>query len=130
MTLTGIFGGALASGPGFLEVDAGQACAGIAASQTAIENDISSLRTGLSTFFTSANTTKIRKHTAQLELWSAIRVQTRNLEESEGTNSFPRKIEKAMPTMEVVDPRRPSNKNTADKTNITADSTTLTADSK
>ena len=130
LTIPGPFGGALASGPGFLSVDAGQACAGIAASQTSIENDISSIRTGLSTFFTSANTTKIRKHTAQLELWSAIRVKTRNLEESKGTNNFPRDIEKAIPAVEVVDPLLPTNSNTSDKTGITADSTTLTADSK
>ena len=123
-------GGEFYAGTGTLAVDAGQACAGIAASQTALENDISATRTGLSTFFTSANTTKIRKHTAQLELWSAIRVKTRNLEESEGTNSFPRNIEKAIPAVEVVDPLLPTNSNTTDKTGITADSTTLTADSK
>lgn len=117
-------------GTGTLSVDAGQACAGIASSQTSLESEISSTRTGLSTFFTSANTTKLRKHTAQLELWSAIRIKTRNLEESEGTNSFPRNIEKAVPSVEEVDSELPTNTNTSDRTGITADSTLLTADSK
>lgn len=117
-------------GTGNLSVDAGQACAGIAASMTAIENDISATRTGLSTFFTSANTTKARKHTSQLELWSAIRIKTRNLEESEGTNSFPRNIEVAVPTVESVDGNLPTNTNTTDRTNITSDNTLLTSDSK
>lgn len=123
-------GGEFYAGTGTLAVDAGQACAGIAASQTAIENDIDSLRTGLGTFFTSANTTKIQKHSGQLKLWSATRVKTRNLEESKGTNNFPRNIEVAIPTVESVDSELPTNTNTADKTTITADSTTLTADSK
>ena len=117
-------------GEGTLSVDAGQACAGIAASQTALENDIDSLRTGLGTFFTSANTTKIQKHSSQLKLWSATRVKTRNLEESKGTNNFPRNIEVAIPSVEAVDSQLPTNTNTTDKTTITADSTTLTADSK
>ena len=123
-------GGEFYTGTGTLSVDAGQACAGIAASQTALENDIDSLRSGLGTFFTSANTTKIQKHSAQLKLWSATRVKTRNLEESKGTNNFPRNIEVAIPSVEAVDSELPTNTNTADKTTITADSTTLTADSK
>jgi len=117
-------------GEGSLVVDAGQACAGIAASQTAIENDIDSLRTGLGDYFTSANTTKIRKHGAQLQLWTAERVKTRNLEESQGTNDFPRNIETTIPAVESADADLPSNTNTADKTAITADNTLLTSDSK
>ena len=118
------------TGTGTLAVDAGEACAGIAASQTAIENDIDSLRSGLGNYFTSANTTKSRKHGAQLQLWTAERVKIRNTEESEGAVGFPRNIETTIPEVESVDPQLPTNTNTADKTTITADSTTLTADSK
>lgn len=117
-------------GDGTLSVDASQACAGIAASQTAIENDIDSLRSGLGNYFVSANTTKLRKHGAQLQLWTAERVKTRNTEESEGAIDFPRNIETTIPAVESVDSQLPTNTNTADKTTITADSTTLTVDSK
>ena len=124
------FGANFYVGEGTLEVDAEQACVGIAASQTAIENDIDTLRVGLGTFFVSANTTKQRKHGSQLNLWSAERVKTRNLEESQGANNNPRDIQTTIPTVESVDADLPSNTNTADKTAITADNTLLTSDSK
>lgn len=123
-------GGEFYAGEGVLAVDAGQACAGIAASQTALEQDIDALRVGLGTFFVSANTTKQRKHGSQLNLWSAERVKTRNLEEAQGINNNPRDIQTTIPTVESVDSELPTNSNTADKTAITADSTLLTSDSK
>lgn len=118
------------AGEGTLTVDATQACAGIASSQTSLEQDIDSLRVGLSSYFVSANTTKNRKHTSQLNLWSTERVKTRNLEESQGANNFPRDIQTTLPTVESVDSELPTNSNTADKTSITADNTLLTSDSK
>jgi hypothetical protein len=63
-------------------------------------------------------------------LWSAQRVKTRNLEESQGANNNPRDIQTTIPTVESVDSELPTNSNTADKTGITADSTLLTVDSK
>ena len=118
------------AGEGTLKVYAGEACAGIAASQTSLEQDIDALRVGLEEYFVSVNTTKNRKHSSQLNLWSAERVKIRNLEESQGFNDFQRDIQTTIPTVESVDSQLPTNSNTADNTSITSDNTLLTSDSK
>mgnify|MGYP001193348095 CR=1 FL=1 len=120
----------IASGTGKLTIPNTTVCAGIAASQTALQNDIDTLRTSINPYFTSANTTKITKHAAQLKLWSATRVKTRNREEAQGYNNFQRDLEVAIPTVETVDPQLPTNRDTADNTTITADNTLITADSR
>lgn len=125
------FGGFL-SGSGVLDVNSAQACSSIASQQQAVLDEIDGLRVGFSTFFVSSNTTKQRKHIAQLKLWSAERVKTRNLEESQGTNSNPRDIQTTVPNVVNADANLPTNSNTADsdRGDLKADNSNLTADSK
>jgi len=117
-------------GTGKLIVDAAQVCAGIAASQTSLQNEIDTLRSSINPYFVSANTTKIKKHGAQLQLWSAERVKTRNLEESTGLNNFQRDLELAVPIIESIDSQLPTNRDTTDNSTITADNTFITVDSR
>lgn len=120
----------LTAGLGELTVSIGNICAGIASAQQDALDEIDTLRVGIQTWFVSANTTKQRKHGAQLELWSAERVKIRNNEETNGSNDFARDISEAIPATEAADPNLPTNNNTADREGITADTTEITADSK
>ena len=131
-TQTGqLSGGGGGEGPGTLTVPVGVECSDLAAKQAALLVGIGSERIGLSTYFVSTNTAKIRKHANQLKLWSIKRVDTRNREESFGTNNFPRDITTTIPTVESIEPQLPTNRNTADATrgDLNADSTQFTADS-
>ena len=99
------------------------------AKQASLLTAIANERVGLSTYFVSTNTAKIRKHANQLKLWSMKRVEIRNREESFGVNNFPRDITTTIPTVESIEPQLPTNRNTADATrgDLNADSTQFTA---
>jgi len=130
-----IFGGGFGvpiAGTGSLTVPVGAICSDLATKQQALLNEIDNDRVGITTWFVSANTTKIKKHGAQLQLWSALRVQTRNKEETVGLNDFSRDIQVALPSVEAVDPQIPTNQDTsdADRGQLTADNTLITVDSK
>jgi len=120
------------TGVGELTVPVGVICSDLAAKQQALLDEIDNDRVGITTWFVSANTTKIKKHGAQLQLWSALRVQTRNKEETVGLNDFSRDIQIALPSVEAVDPQIPTNQDTsdADRGQLTADNTLITVDSK
>lgn len=122
----------LAPGEGRLLVSSTGACVGIASAQQALLDDIDTLRVGISTWFVSTNTTKARKHGAQLELWAIERIKIRNQQETSGINDNPRDISQAIPATEAADPNLPTNSNTADadRGDLKADNDNLTSDSK
>jgi len=120
------------TGTGSLFVPVGVICSDLASKQQQLLDDIDNVRVGISTWFVSANTTKERKHGAQLQLWSAERVKIRNKEETIGLNNSPRDIQTTLPAVESVDPQIPTNQDTSDsdRGQLTADNTLITADSK
>ena len=121
-----------APGSGTLQVPVNQNCSDFQSKQESLLTEIDNIRIGISSYLVSANTTKARKTSNQLELWSAERVKIRNEQETSGANDNPRNIEEAIPATESIDPQLPTNENTsdADRGQFTADSTVFTADSK
>lgn len=114
--------GVIPGGRGVLTIAASQACNTIANQITVLENEIAALRAGISTWFASANTTKERKHSQQLRIWSYDRVKAYNNQEIAN-------IATAVPTTESVDPQLPEYPGkTIDTTNITIDSSDITID--
>jgi hypothetical protein len=119
------------AGAGTLTVPVGVQCSDLAAKQAALLDEIGIARVGLSTYFVASNTTKIRKHANQLQLWAVTRVDTRNKQETFGTNNYPRDITTTIPSVEAIESQLPTNDNTgdADRGPLTADTTLFTADS-
>jgi len=99
--------GIIPSGSGNFITTFGASCNTIASQITALEDEITDLRVGISTWFTEINVLKNRKHSYQLRIWSYKRIQARNSEEQTnigiGTSAVYR-----------VDPDLPTSSNTFD----------------
>lgn len=114
--------GSIPGGSGVLTIASSQTCNAIASQITVLENEIVALRAGINTWFSASNTTKERKHSQQLRIWSYDRVKAYNNQEIAN-------IATAVPTTESVDPQLPEYPGkTIDTTNITIDATNITID--
>ena len=109
--LPGLFG-IIPSGPGNFITTFSAACNSIASQITTLEDEIDTLRVGITTWFTEINVLKNRKHGYQPRIWSYKRIQTRNSEEQVnigiGTSAVIR-----------VDPDLPTSSNTFDDNILT-----------
>jgi len=109
-------------GSGVLSIASTQSCSTLASQIDALEAEITTLRSGIGTWFDGANATKQRKHSQQLRIWSYERIKIRNSEEQVG-------ITTAIDATEVVDPQLPDYPgSTIDTEKITIDSTNVTID--
>jgi len=110
------------AGAGYLSIASTQSCSAIASQIDALEADISTLRSGIGTWFDSSNAVKQRKHSQQLRIWSYERIKVRNSEEQVA-------ITTAISATQTVDPQLPDYPgSTIDTTKITIDSTNVTID--
>jgi len=112
----------IVGGSGVLSIASTQSCNTLASQIDALEAEITSLRSGIGTWFDGANATKERKHSQQLRIWSYERIKIRNAEEQVG-------ITTAISATQTVDPELPDYPgSTIDTEKITIDSTNVTID--
>lgn len=110
------------SGPGYFTFSSVGICNSLISQIESLENEVESLRVGLSTFLEPPNILKGKKHNEQIKMWSLKRVETKNSEQVVN-------IGIATETIVVIDPTLPTQLNSFDDEILTTfDSSLVTFD--